>query len=250
MKWFCVLLLVANLGLAGWTMNQNLSRPSPLPRLVDQGPSVPSLTLLRELAEPPRPRGESTARESANGVNDTTRAPAGDHEVDETVSILNPNPMLPSANVCVAAGPLTDAAQKARLRDWLAARSVKIVDETRAVRTRQLYGVFLEVLDTADAQRQVDDLEQRGVADLRVIRRGGMKDTISLGLFATQEAVNERLGEMQRQGYRPVVVPQYETRREFWLRAELGAGYENTSQIPPELGIDVPLASSRCAGIR
>lgn len=250
MKWFCVLLLMANAGFVGWKMSKRLDQMPPVTQQTEPASAVPSLVLLRELAEPPRLRRDNPVRETAADGTDPANAGAEEQGIDESVSILNPNPMLPSADICITAGPLTDAAQKARLREWLAARSVRIVDETRAVRTRQLYGVFLEALDAADAERQVADLETKGVADTQVIRRGGLANTISLGLFATQEAVNERLGEMQRQGYRPVVVPQYETRREFWLRAELGAGYETTSQVPTEMGIEVTLARSRCAGIR
>ncbi|MCC6201928.1 MAG: hypothetical protein IT494_02850, partial [Gammaproteobacteria bacterium] len=140
MKWICMLLLVANLGFCGWAMNTELRHAATRARPLDLAAGMPSLTLLRELPELPA-RGESAS-------NPDQTAPDGD-AIDESISIFDPNPMLPSANLCVAAGPLADASQSVRLRDWLAARAVRVVAEVRAVRTRQLYTVFLEERDSA-----------------------------------------------------------------------------------------------------
>lgn len=252
MKWICVLLLLANIGYYGWTFNQDLTQPTrTAKRVAPPDPGVASLTLLRELGGSPRLRDDAPDRAENPGEQPNAPEPGiEDNGADESISISNPNPMLPSAKVCVTAGPLTEAAQSERLRDWLATRSVRVVHEARAVRTRQLYWVFLEPADEAQAQRRLVDLRDKGVADVELIRRGGLMNAISLGLFASQEAVNARLDEMQRQGYHPVVVPRYETRREYWLRAELGVGHEELAAIPPELEIDVALARSRCTAFR
>jgi hypothetical protein len=252
MKWICVLLLLANIGYYGWTFNQDLTQPARRAKqAVPSAPGVASLTLLRELGASPRLRNDAPDRAQNSGQSLTAQEPdIEDNGADESISISNPNPMLPSAKVCVTAGPLAEATQSERLRDWLATRSVRVVHEARAIRTRQLYWVFLEPADEAQAQQRLLDLQGKGVSGVELIRRGGLMNAISLGLFSSQEAVNARLDEMQRQGYHPVVVPRYETRREYWLRAELGVGYEELAAIPPELGIEVALARSHCAAFR
>ena len=99
------------------------------------------------------------------------------------------------------------------------------------------------------AQQQLQDLQNKGVQDYLLIRRGGLTNAISLGLFSSLEAVNNRLSEMERKGYTPVVIPRFETRDEHWLRAELGAGFEDYSVVPADVIGEVKIGPIPCTAV-
>ena len=103
------------------------------------------------------------------------------------------------------------------------------------MRQRRFFWVYLEPTTDEAAQANLDDLRNRGVTDYMLIRRGELKNAISLGLFRSQDSVNRRLAEMSEKGYKPVVVPKFETTEKFWLAAQLAAGNEDSLDIPSAL---------------
>ena len=198
------------------------------------------LSLVSELSTRPRlrdaPQGED---------DDVDSGPVA----DESLIVVDTNPAALSADLCITAGPFTDQSAAEKLQTWLTTRAVRILMETKAVRTRQLYWIYLEPVDDEQAQQQLQDLQNKGVQDYLLIRRGGLTNAISLGLFSSLEAVNNRLAEMERQGYTPVVIPRFETRDERWLRAELGAGFEDYTAVPADVIGEVKIGPIPCTAV-
>ena len=82
-----------------------------------------------------------------------------------------------------------------------------------------------------------------------VAASGGLKNAISLGLFRSQDSVNRRLAEITRQGYKPVVVPKFETFDHYWVRATMAEGFEDISDVPDDLPGELVFEPIDCAGI-
>lgn len=254
MRWWCVALLAANALWYAWALHartqEDLARraapqaPAALPR------GLPSLRLLSELDAPP-PLRAVPALPPGEGGPAVAEAPAAAPvpEADETVVVIDTQAATPGSGVCTIAGPFLAVADAQPLRDWLRTRAVRLLLESREVRARQLYWIYLEPIDDATAQERLRDLRAQGVQDYLLIKRADMTSAISLGLFSSQDAVNRRLAELQEKGYQPVVVPRFETREEHWLRAELAQGYEDPALIPDDARGGVRLAPIPCAAL-
>jgi hypothetical protein len=229
MKWLAIALLIANVVLFGWRFNEHLhaqalaiaAAPS-LPR------GAPSLQLVSELPSlPPRRQAEKSATEDLLSTPDTVV-----QAVDLSTEI---NSDAIASEVCVEIGPLADQQTVAELRDWLRERTTVIHTRAEIVRERRFFWVYLEPASADQARKNLNDLAQRGVKDYMLIHRGGLKNAISLGLFRSQDSVNRRLAEMTEQGYKPVVVPKFESTENFWIRATMAEGFEDTEALPQEL---------------
>ena len=72
-----------------------------------------------------------------------------------------------------------------------------------------------------DARDIISDLKNKGVKDYRLISKGELQNTISLGLYSGHDSLNDRLGELKQQGYQPVVVPYADGKRVYWVDVRL-----------------------------
>ncbi|MCP5146066.1 MAG: SPOR domain-containing protein [Gammaproteobacteria bacterium] len=280
MKWLCVFLLLANAVVYGWGFNQRLQLPHTRPAVIEPLPAdAPGIELLSELTTPlpwrdgarsgpeitvdedvadatpvqpgaaiaadePAPDTVVAAAETAaNDVADDAPVPAPDYELQ----IIDTQGISPGADVCISAGPFLSADDAQPLSAWLRSRAARLVLERENVTVRKLYWVYLEPVDDAVARQQVQDLREKGVKDYLLIKRDEVASAISLGLFSSQDAVNRRLAELERKGYRPVVVPQFRTRDEFRLYAELAQGFEDPAQTPVDAESDIAVATISCA---
>ena len=217
MKIFAILLLLANVGLLAWQYQrhvQTLARSQvvhePLPS--DAAP----IKLLAELPTLPPLRQTPTS----------AVAPAVTAEVQADVV---------AADLCVNVGPFADAASRDEVRDWLHDYVAATYLRVETVRKRQFFWVYLEPSSDSAAQRNLAELHDRGIQDTLLIRRGDLKNSISLGFFRSQDSVNRRLAELNEQGYKPVVVPRFETSDLYWLAARLAERYVEVPEIPATL---------------
>lgn len=217
MKVLAIALLLANVGLVAWQYQvhvQTLARTAvvhdPLPS--DAAP----LKLIAELPALPEMR---VARNSAP-------APAVTADVQADVA---------AADLCVDIGPFGDAAARDQVREWLHDYVAATYMRVETVRKRQFFWVYLEPSSDSAAQKNLAELRDRGIQDTLLIRRGEMKNSISLGFFRSQDSVNRRLAELNEKGYKPVVVPRFETSDLYWLSARLAEQYTEVPDIPATL---------------
>lgn len=217
MKILAIVLLLVNLGLLAWQYQnhvQTLARSrvvhEPLPsdaaplKLVAELPALPPLREPQTAAVPP----PVTAEVQADVV---------------------------AADVCVDVGPFGDVPTRDQVRDWLHDYVAATYMRVETVRKRQFFWVYLEPSSDSAAQKNLAELRDRGIQDTLLIGRGEMKNSISLGFFRSQDSVNRRLAELNERGYKPVVVPRFETSDLYWLAARLADRYTQVPEIPAAL---------------
>lgn len=232
MKWVGVALLVANIGLFAWHYEKQLHARVRDVRAQDTLPlDTPGLSLLSELDRLP----EAKAPASAPPRAEPTRA---EYHAD-----------LVAADRCVDIGPFAVAAARDAFKGWMSALAAQMHSRSESVRRRRFFWVYLEPSSDETAQKNVSDLANSGVKDYLLIRRGEMKNAISLGLFRSQDSVNRRLAEMSKKGYRPVVVPRFDTSEQFWLAVQLAVNANSELNPPAELLGSATIRSISCAAL-
>lgn len=217
MKFLAIALLLANLGLVAWqyqthvrTLALSTVEHEPLP--ADAAP----LKLISELPALPEPR---VARNAA-------QPPAVTADVKSDVV---------AADLCIDVGPFGDVPSRDAVRDWLQDYVAATYMRVETVRKRQFFWVYLEPSSDSAAQKNLAELHDRGIQDTLLIRRGDMKNSISLGFFRSQDSVNRRLAELNEKGYKPVVVPRFETSDLYWVSARLAEQYLEAPEVPATL---------------
>lgn len=217
-----VLLLAANVGLCGWRFDASLREQHRRQQLAASRLDVPRLQLIQELDAPPVRRESDSADPSAT-----------------------PPVELPVASVeviyrCFEFGPFTEQSQAAVLTAAIPGM-VETAWEVREGDIEQLFWVYLEpAASESEAEAQLAALTQSGITDTFLIRRGGLKNAISLGVFRSQDSVNRKFAEMAERGELPVVVPRRQARREYWLLARVDEAH--AAQL---LALSVPEAQLR-----
>jgi hypothetical protein len=226
-KWIAIFLLLVNVGYFGWQMNQRLNQvvPATAVQKTDIPASVDSLVLLSELDELPPLRDEHVITE----IEETEPASTNEVVPGETLPFS-------SDGACFSIGPFSSEDQLLTLSRWLQTRNMPSKERVEEKRTRERYWVYLEPQDEAEAKAQLEELKNKGVSDYYMISKGEKKNTISLGLFSSQDAVNRRLVELERKGYNPVVVPQHKISKVFWLDVQLEDGL-TLPELPEEIEI-------------
>ena len=245
MKWFFIILLVANLVYLGW----ELDRQTTMDRAQDSEalvvpPHVSKLVLLRELPQPPLARKQQ--EDMAQGKNTSTKDTAGagiarestgspaDVRVEERfmqdlvtqlpdirVSELKENPQA-AADMCFSFGPFPDVRETKDLLAWFDERHVSVQQRPEKDKENQLFWIYLAPQDSlGGAMQAIADLKKKGIKDYRLIETGDLRNAISLGLFSTQASVNRRLNELKDKGYRPIVVPYRAANIIYWVDVKL-----------------------------
>lgn len=240
MKWFVIVLLIANVVLFAWRFNEHLHTQA---RATAAAPSLPadapSLQLVSELPVlPPRREVEKTAGSEPLAA-ETTVVQAVDLSTEINSDAI-------ASDTCVEIGPLADQQSVATVRNWLHTRTTIVHTRAETVRERRYFWIYLEPASPEQARKNLNDLAQRGVKDYMLIQRGGLKNAISLGLFRSQDSVNRRLAEMTEQGYKPVVVPQFETTENFWIRATMAAGFADPGALAQTLPDGATITTRTC----
>jgi len=240
MKWIVILLLTGNVVVLGWQFNERIRAQALASAGTAELPAdTPSLRLISELPSLPALR-ESDKPEAVMSAE-------GDAMIVEAVDLSSEiNSDVVASDVCIAIGPIESKQTLRDLRDWLRERTSALHTRAETVRERRFFWVYLEPASDEQTRRNLDALAERGITDYMLIRRGGLKNAISLGLFRSQDSVNRRLAEMTEKGYKPVVVPKFESTQNFWIRATMAEGFEDTAPMPPDLLTGAILETSTC----
>jgi hypothetical protein len=239
MRLLAIVLLLANVAWLGWDLNTRLQQRPARPSSA-AATAAPTLTLLGELAELPPARSDAEPEAAGELVAGDAESVA--HAAVDILPVSVADSVAPAdGDGCIRLGPLSRADDLASLDAWLRGRGVSFWRLERGLGERRLLWVYLEpTASESEARERLAGLAAAGLEDYMLIRRGGMKNAISLGLFSSQESVNRRLAELGDKGYQPVVVPRYQAERRYWFDvaefAWSGAGLEE---------VDLPLAVPR-----
>jgi hypothetical protein len=212
--------------LLGWQMSDHIRNSATARvKVPPLSAHTPSLRLVSELAELPARRND------ASSIADVKSATDPGHGDIKTAR----NSLGNASNSCFSIGPITTSEQLENVRAWFGTRTSVLETRTEAVRERRAFWVYLESTTSAEARQNLNDLERGGVTDYMLIGRGERKNTISLGLFRSQDSVNKRLAEMNKKGYKPIVVPKFETTNHYFVFATMSEGHEDTKDFPAAL---------------
>jgi hypothetical protein len=189
-----VLLVVLNLGVAGWW----ISRPAPQP---PAPPAQPQGVALLRLADEAPPAAKPAA---AAPVETTTPAPAsaakpGDAasaRPAETAAVADARPR------CFSLGPFADAgaaqAAIAKLQDAALRSHAR---EAKGIASGS-FSVYLPPQpNRAAAQALARRIGEAGFGDILVVGEGDMANGIALGLYHNQEGAQRRLAALQAAGF-------------------------------------------------
>lgn len=245
MKWLVIFLLLINVFVYGWQFNKDVREEAAVAAGVAPLPAdAPSLRLVSELDELPPSREAVAAPTASLDADAATEVVA--EAVDLTTEI---NSVGDASEVCVNVGPLKDSEALEKLKLWLRTRATVVHTQMDTVRERRFFWVYLEPVSDEQAKKDLSELERSGITDYMLIRRGGLKNAISLGLFRSQDSVNRRLTEMTRKGYKPVVVPKFETLEHYQVRAIMAKGFEDITDVSAEVLGESELRQIDCTGL-
>jgi len=247
MKWVFILLLLANFIYLGWEIDRDarLDRAN-----VSSAIKVPAgtqrLLLLTELEKLPETRSHIRLDNelSMESFNSEPVLPiALNPNTEKMIDILltesyitqlddgrktstslkeglssDSSAAVPTITVCYTYGPIPNLKESALFSEWLDERGILYKQRQTDKQGRQLFWVYLAPQESrALAEATFKDLKQKGVKDMRLIRVGDLSNSISLGLFSSQAAVNRRLNEIKAKGYQSVVVPYSGGKKIYWF---------------------------------
>ena len=133
---------------------------------------------------------------------------------------------------CFTFGPVAEEIYAVGLSDWFKSRLAWVNVRQTSEEGKQLFWVYLAPqASKQDVMETIRDFKKKGIKDYRFINRGNLENAISLGLFSTQAAVNNRLRELAQKGYKPVVVPYYNGKQIFWVNVRFDEDSDIYKQV-------------------
>ena len=118
----------------------------------------------------------------------------------QQVAALGPAKVAALADVCLEFGPLTESDRTRALGDLDSLALGKLLTQKRVDTTTSFWVYLPPATSRAEADRRLAEVRARGLDDVAVIDASPQRNAISLGLFQTEEAANNRLAEAQRLG--------------------------------------------------
>jgi len=238
MKWFFILLLLANVIYFGWELDRQTKMDITVASSI---PAIPShtqrLQFLSELDTPPSLREVDRDIETNAIATDAVSTASGSLGEYETTSVDNiadklvdqlpeftvaPQQETPGPGSCFSFGPIADEIQARGLRDWFTGHGGLANLRHKDEQGRQLFWVYLSPQESRrEAMETIKGFREKNIRDFRLIVKGNLQHAISMGLFSSQASVNQRLGELKKKGYKPVVVPYSDGKRVYWIDARL-----------------------------
>ena len=227
MRWIFIIMLLLNLAYFGWELDRQvrIDRENAGPPAISTA-GVQTLKLISESDVEPVTYTPVSAEDgpgiTAGAATDTLFALPDNGLVTElpdfTIAGINDTGR---GEFCYTFGPIEEEVLATGVEDWFTSRRaqtyMRYTDETG-----QLFWIYLAPSqDNNDAMSIIRDLQDQGINDYRVVSSGNLGNAISLGLYSGQSAVNQRLGELEQKGYKPVVVPYREGKRIYWIDVRL-----------------------------
>jgi hypothetical protein len=226
MKWLFILLLLVNVIYLGWELDRETKiRVSNYTTAYSIPDSAKKLQLISEMQNLPEIRN--------------TRAPDGDDmsnipepEMDLTTTedlvadlpeiVLNDADDINSNVACFRYGPIPDENMVKGLYDWFRSRDVLARIQFIEDQSSQMFWIYLAPQQSREtALAVIAEMQSKGIGDFRLINRGDLENAISLGLFSSRDAINNRLRELNDKGFVPIVVPYADVNRIFWLNIKM-----------------------------
>jgi hypothetical protein len=255
MKWLFIIILLVNVCYFGWELDRqtrievrNSVRPFNVPD------DVKKLELLGEVIESSDSVTSASTLEVDKDVDDTGQGEEEEFSDVEDSPLQNISSIMDQDNVmiekkvldelapglpdistinnqniddermlCVSFGPFTEKGQADELSNWLQENKIQTKQRGEEGKQDQYFWIYLSAGESEDeVMAAIEDLKGKGVKDYKLINKGNLQNAISLGLFSTQSAVNNRLNELKSIGYQPIIVPYHKNQSIIWVDARVG----------------------------
>lgn len=118
----------------------------------------------------------------------------------QQVAALGPAKVAALADVCLEWGPLGDADRARALADLEPLALGKLLSQHR-IDTPMAFWVYLPpAANRAEAERRAASIRARGITDVAVVDSGPQRFAVSLGVFRTEGAAQDRLKDLLARG--------------------------------------------------
>ncbi len=256
MKWLFLLLLIINIGIFAWGYQQEQIERQPV---LEAGGEVGNMRLISELpdadeqediavtaasdttvvaaaAEESNPGHEAEQAETSETETATKKETAVETEPDtkkEKVAAAEETPQKPerkeqaktdpdTVRRCGTIGPINDRQVAKDIEEDLKKSNLEARLE-RSIEKEQIgYWVIIPPLaDGSQAQAKIEELAQIGLKDIWHFRGGGMKNAISLGMFAQKENAEKFSNEVLQKGFKTEMQPRYINRTRYLVKFKI-----------------------------
>ena len=260
MRHIVYLLLIANVLYLGWNLSQDKAAAQMQPSLPPIPDGVPTLVMLRELADNEMP---VTGREDSAETDKQADVRAG-YQESSTTEIFEGqetgsenDPFLAStekpdsrpARVCKALGPFDEFAAVETVSDRLV--SMGLIPMLRSEDSRVLddYWIYLPGKGRQYSQKIVQQLKAENINDYYVYDTDDY--LISLGTFRSIGLAEKQLANFRQMGLDAVLEKRYKTRVEHWLELSVEEKFdtqlENIAMETPGLQLNTSSCMSLAA---
>lgn len=233
MRALFVIFLLANVGLFYWQTQWRPAQPESRELPVESLPA--GVARLQLLSEAPTDKARDDASRS-----ETTETPTS----DESVAVVTPGsleqpaldegtlkrveetpaPAPTAPPVCYSLGPFRDKAKAATVREEFSKAGFEVTAREDVERTPRGYWIYLPAQKNYnDANAITESLQAKGIRDLFIMGKGEHQNAISLGLYRTKSAAEERYNQVKALGYAPEFEQQYRETPVTWLELTLPA---------------------------
>lgn len=220
MKWVAIFLLLTNVLYLGWEIDRETRiQIKNSPSAITIPASANKLQLISETNSPLEQRIRPAVTEAEVSINAGQDVLTNQELVAELPDILFDESAEVMTRVeCYRYGPIPDDIIVGELQDWFISRKAQAMVHFTEDKGSQLYWIYLAPPASREgALTLIEEIESKGIGDFRLINRGDLQNAISLGLYSSREAVNNRLRELNDQGFVPVIVPYTDVTRIYWL---------------------------------
>lgn len=145
---------------------------------------------------------------------------------------------------CFTLGPFDQLAQTGRAEKAISVLGLNFNRRQESRRTPKGYWVYLPAsVSYRSAQRKVKEMQKKGLKDLFIMGKGSHKNAISLGLFKSKGAADERFQKVRGMGLKAILEIQYRTTKQVWLDISVPGNQTATVANVTELAETFPKAS-------
>ena len=229
MRWIVLLLLITNLGLAGWFLSAGRA-PQAVVQLPPETGAENSIALVSEVAP------EELARRTAPKVS--RAAPA-------KPPVSNPAVSGSAEALCTMVGPFEEEYQGEDVAQRLQALEVDARLREIEMQGQMRYWVFLAPLGSRrEAYRKLRELQAAGI-DSYVIPKGSLENGISFGIFSELERAQSLAAELKAQGFAAEFREEPQTYLERWVVISGGGERQVAADFWQQLQLDYPDVDQR-----
>lgn len=214
MKWIFYIMLLANLGLTAWLVNT----PSEKTTIHKASPrDVGDLKIVSDVELQVRADFQKKLeKEQKSGVFSEQMPPKVEFDEDDNKRV-----------VCRQLGPFSEKKHAEDIASGLAAYRLPTKIITTTKRDIKGYWAILPAPATRqEANDLVEKLRDKGVVDVRRFVVGDLENSISLGMFSSEDNAKKRARSIEELGFVAVVTPNAEETVYYWLEYMQPEGFK------------------------